>query len=163
MLVVWCDVALGGTSLTGWGLRGTLAPLMDSQVTFFLFDLAYREHGRAGGLSGAVGGPAAVVSGVLGERIDYDESGGVCGLFKVKDHVFGGLDGLLVVKPADLWFGHARHACMEAGHLPVWYGAASDWLDEHGLLADGGFPDAAEAGGDVLLRHSCSGLYDCLS
>lgn len=160
MLVDWCVVALVGTSLTGWGFRGTLAPLMDPHVTFFLFDFADGERGRARGLSGAVGGPAAVLSGVLGERVNDDERGGVCGLFKVKDHVFGGPDGLLVVKPADLWFGQARHARVEAGHLPVWHRAAPDWLDEHGLLADGGFLAAAEAGGDVLLRHSCS---DCLS
>lgn len=79
---------------------------MDPQVTFF-FHFVYGEHGRAGGLSGAVGGPAGVLSGVLGEGVHDDERGGVCCLFKVKDHVCGGLNGLLVVKPVHLWFGQA--------------------------------------------------------
>lgn len=158
MLIVLCVEALVGTSLTGWGFKGNLVRLMDPQVTFFLFDSGYGERGRARGLSGAVGGPAGVLSGVLGERVDYDERGRVCGLFKVKDHVFGGLNGPLVVEPADLWFGHARHTRMEACHLPVWDHTAPDWLDEHGLLADGGFLYTGEAGGDVLLRHSWSGL-----
>lgn len=153
----------GGTSLTGWGFRGNVAQLMDPQVTFFWLDFAYGKRGRARGLSGAVGGPAGVLSGVLGECVDYDERGGVCGLFKVKDHVFGGLDGPLVMKPADLWFGHAGHACMEAGHLPVCYRAAPDRLDEGGLLANGGFLCTGETGGDVPLRHSCTGLGERLS
>lgn len=151
-------VALVGTSLLGWGFRGNLAQLLDPLVTFFFFFCGYGERGRACSLSSTVGGPAGVLSGVLGEGVDDDERGCVCGLFKVKDQVFGGLDGPLVVKPADLWFRQARHACMEANHLPVIYHTAPDWLEEQGLLADGRFLYAGEAGGDVLLRLSCSGL-----
>lgn len=136
--------------------------MVDPQVTFFL-NSGYGERGRAGRLPGAVGGAAGVPSRVLGERVHDDERGGVCCLFKVKDHVFGGLDGLLLMKPLYVWFGHARHACVEAGHLPVCYCAAPDWLNENGLLAGGGLLDAAEAGGEEPLRRRGAGRSDCLS
>lgn len=90
---------------------------------------------------------------MLRESVDYDERGSVCCLFKVKDHVFGGLNGLLVMKPVYVWFRRARHTCMEACHVPMWYRAAPDWLNENGLLANGGFLYTGEAGGDVPLRH----------
>lgn len=100
---------------------------------------------------------------MLGESVHNDERGGACCLFKVKDHVFGGLNGLLVMKPLYVWFRHARHACMEACHLPVCYCAAPDWLNENGLLANGGLLYTGEAGGDVLLRQRFAGRSDCLS
>lgn len=136
--------------------------MMDPQVTFF-FSVRDGERGGASGLSGAAGGPAGVVSRVLAESVHNDERGRVCCLFKVKDHVFGGLNGLLVLKPPDVWLRHARHACVEACHLPVRYCAAPDWLNEMGLLANGGLPDAGEAGGDVVLRQHFAGRSDCLS
>lgn len=136
--------------------------MMDPQVTFFL-NFGNGERGRASGLSGAVGGPAGVPPRVLGESVHYDERGGACCLFKVKDHVFGGLNGLLLMKPLNVWFRHARHAGMEAGHRPVCCCAAPDWLNEKGLLASGGRLHAGEAGGDGPLRQRFAGRSDRLS
>lgn len=100
---------------------------------------------------------------MLSESVHNDERGGACCLFKVKDHVFGGLNGLLVMKPLYVWFRHARHACMEARHLPVCYCAAPDWLNENGLLANGGLLYTGEAGGDAPLRQRFAGRSDSLS
>lgn len=107
------------------------------RVTFFF--CGYGEGGRARGLAGAVDGPACVQAGVLRESIDYDERGGVRHLIEMKHHVLGGLDRPPVVIPANLRLRRAGHACMKAGHLPVWHRAACDWLDENWLLANGGF------------------------
>lgn len=106
------------------------------EVTFFFFS-GNGEGGRACGLSGVIGRPAGVLPRVLAESIDYDERGGVRRLVEMKHHVLGGLNGLPVVEPANLWLRHAGHTCVKARHLPVWHRAAGDWLDENGLLADG--------------------------
>lgn len=109
---------------------------MTSPVTFFC---GYGERGRAHGLPGVTGGPAGVLACVLTESIHYDESGSVCHLVKVMHHVLGGLHRLVVVEPADLRLWRAGHTGVKTGHLPVGHRAASDWLDENWLLANGRF------------------------
>lgn len=126
--------------------------MVDPGVTFFFFS-GDGERGGAGGLPGAVGGPAGVAPRVLAERVHDDERGGVRGLFEVKDHVCGGLDGLLLMKPLYVWFGHAGHAGVEARHLPVRDRAAPDWLNENGLLAEGGLLYTGQADSDGPLRR----------
>lgn len=108
------------------------------EVTFFFF-FGYGEGGRARSLSGGINRPAGVLPRVLAESINYDEHGGVRDLVEVEHHVLGGPDGLPVVEPAYIWLRHAGHTRVKAGHVPVWHRAACDWLDENGLLANGGF------------------------
>lgn len=133
----------------------------DPDVTFFFF--GYSQSGRTCRLSCVIHRPAGVLPRMLRESIDDDEHGRVGNLIKVKHHVLGGPDWLAVVEPADIWFGHAGHTRLKASHLPVWYGAARDWLDEYWLLANGGFLYAGDAGGDVPLRLSTTVHSLCLS
>lgn len=109
---------------------------------FFYFFFCGDSEGRiAGGLASRAGCPAGVAASMLNKGIHNDQRCRVGHLVKVEDYVPTGLNGLLLVEPADFGFWHAGHAGMEARNLTVPHYAAGDWLYKGGFLT--------AAGGDV--------------
>lgn len=135
------------------GFTGFWLQPPDPDVTFFFF-VGHGEGGRAGGLPGAVGRPAGVLAGVLGEGVDDDEHGAARLLVEVEHHVLGGTDRPPVVEPADLGLRRAGDAGVKARHLPGRHREARERLREKRLLADGRFLDGG--GGDETLGRGGS-------